>query len=250
MNLGSGNLSLNQSSNTTFAGIIAGTGGIAKSGAGRLTLSGANTFTGDTDVTAGELRLYGSAANSRFRINGGRLSGSGTVGQLILGNGGILAPGNSPGTLNAGDTTWEGGGAFEWEINNAAGIVSTNWDLLNITGGLTITATEANPFSINLVSLTTGNEAGDVINFDQNANAVYSIAATTTGISGFTTDAFTLNTSGFSNDFSGLWSLTVDGNNLNLVYTSAVPEPSSFAIIVGFLVLGFTTTRRARRDAK
>ena len=33
-------------------------------------------------------------------------------------NGGTLAPGNSPGTTNAGATTWEGGGNYDWELNS------------------------------------------------------------------------------------------------------------------------------------
>jgi len=252
VNLGSGNLSLNQAANTTFAGVIAGTGGLAKSGAGRLTLTGTHTFSGDTDVTAGELKLNGSAANSRFNIAGGRLSGSGTVGMLTIANGGTLAPGNSPGTLNAGSTTWESGGNFEWEVNNAAGIVSTNWDLLNITGGLTITATDANPFTVNLVSLTAANATGLVPNFDADANHSWTFVTTTTGI---TFDgaasigaSFAINASGFQNTLNGIFGLAQDGNDLNVTYTtSAVPEPASFALLFGLFAIGFATTRRTRR---
>lgn len=240
----------------TYNGILSGTGGlmIASGGGGTVTLSAANLFSGDSTISNGTARVInttGSAfgTGSVTLSSGTTLTGDGAFsGALHVGTGSTLAPGDSPGTLNAGNTTWAGGAAFEWEINNAAGIVSTNWDLLNITGGLTITATEANPFSINLVSLTTGNAAGDVINFDPNANAVYSIAATTTGISGFTSDAFTINSAGFSNSFDGLWSLAVDGNNLNLVYTSAVPEPTTASVLLGLLAWGFTATRRTRRE--
>jgi autotransporter-associated beta strand protein len=37
----------------TFAGVISGAGNVAHNGAGKTTLSGANTYTGSTDITAG-----------------------------------------------------------------------------------------------------------------------------------------------------------------------------------------------------
>ncbi|GAB5559231.1 MAG: hypothetical protein SynsKO_08780 [Synoicihabitans sp.] len=255
--LGNANLDVDQTEDTTFSGNIAGAGGIAKKGSGRLTLSGIHTFTGDTAVTDGELKLNGSAANSRFNVAGGRLSGSGSIGELNVGNGGILAPGNSPGTLNAGNTTWEGAAAFEWEVNDAAGIVSTNWDLLNITGGLSITATEANPFSINLVSLTAGDVAGEVPNFDANSDASWTFVTTSDGITfdgvgSSIGGSFVFNTDNFQNATNGTFGLALlnSGNDLALTYTtSAVPEPSSFAFVLSLLAAGFTVSRRrgARR---
>lgn len=43
--------------NVTLSGILSGTGGIEKTGAGKLTLSGLNTYTGNTTVTAGTLEV-------------------------------------------------------------------------------------------------------------------------------------------------------------------------------------------------
>lgn len=43
--------------NVTLSGILSGSGGLTKSGAGTLALSGANSYTGDTFVRAGTLRL-------------------------------------------------------------------------------------------------------------------------------------------------------------------------------------------------
>ncbi len=42
--------------------MISGTGGLTKQGAGIFTLSGTNTYTGDTTVSAGTLELSGSSA--------------------------------------------------------------------------------------------------------------------------------------------------------------------------------------------
>jgi fibronectin-binding autotransporter adhesin len=60
VSLGSANLTVNQSANTTYAGRIFGTGGLAKQGTGTLTLSGSNAYTGGTTLAGGVLAL-GSA---------------------------------------------------------------------------------------------------------------------------------------------------------------------------------------------
>jgi autotransporter-associated beta strand protein len=55
--LGGGTLTLANPNGETFSGIISGTGKVVKAGAGVLSLGGLNTYTGDTVVQAGTLRL-------------------------------------------------------------------------------------------------------------------------------------------------------------------------------------------------
>ena len=50
-------LTVGNTSNTTFAGNLYGTGAITKVGSGTLTLGGTNTFTGGTNVNVGVLKL-------------------------------------------------------------------------------------------------------------------------------------------------------------------------------------------------
>ena len=40
---------------------------------------------------------------------------------MTIGLGGVISPGNSPGTAITGAQTWEDGGTYLWEINNSAG---------------------------------------------------------------------------------------------------------------------------------
>ena len=55
--LGSGSLTINSSATTEFGGAISGTGGVTKSGAGSLTFTAPQTFTGTLHVNAGSLLL-------------------------------------------------------------------------------------------------------------------------------------------------------------------------------------------------
>ncbi len=58
-------------SDGTFSGTIAGDGGLTKVSSGSLTLSGANTYTGDTRVNAGALELTGSLAGAPVFVASG-----------------------------------------------------------------------------------------------------------------------------------------------------------------------------------
>jgi len=59
----------------TFSGVLSGTGGIAKAGAGALQLSGNNSYAGGTFLTAGILKVTADnnlgAATGALTFNGG-----------------------------------------------------------------------------------------------------------------------------------------------------------------------------------
>jgi hypothetical protein len=210
--------------------------------------TGAVTVDGSTAV----LNLAGTTiANAVSLANSAKLTGSGGVGALSLSGGGQISPGASPGTLTAGATTFAGGGIYTWEINNATGTVGTNYDLLSITGGLAITATSGSPFTINLTSLLANNTAGSVINFNNTTNYSYTVATASSGITGFGAENFSLNTSGFVNALGGgSWSIAQSGNDLNLIFTSAIPEPSTYAMLIGAGALAVAAWRRRGRTAR
>jgi len=74
------------------------------------------------------------------------------------------------------------------------------------------------------------------------------VTLTTGSVSGFSADKFTLNTGAFQNPLTGTWSVGQSGSNLTLNYTgaSAIPESSTYAMIVGAAMLGFAVWRRRK----
>lgn len=75
-------LVFNQEFDGIYAGVISGTGTLAKTGSGIVTLSGLNTFSGATTVAAGTLNVLGQLA-SPVVIAGGALSGSGRIASTV-----------------------------------------------------------------------------------------------------------------------------------------------------------------------
>ncbi len=207
--------------NTTFDGVISGAGTLLKTGGGSLTLTGNNLNTGGTTISNGTLLIQGVLAGP-VTVAGGTLGGNGTVNGSVVVSG-IIAPGNNGvGTLATGTNYWNSGGTYLCEIDGTNANASSE---VAITGSLNIQSTPTLPFIIKLVSLAGGNAPGPVPAFNKFASYSWTIAASSSGVQNFATNNVVLDTSLFSNDFSGgLFSLIIEGNSLVLHYTR-VPVP-------------------------
>jgi len=127
-----------------FAGIIAGAAmNLVKQGNGTQVLSGVNSYTGTTSVTAGSLLVNGTLA-SAVTVTGGTLGGSGTVtGGVGVSAGAALAPGSSPGILTVGTSgspsalTMANSSTLIAEINGPT--VGTGYDQVYVNGTVSLT---------------------------------------------------------------------------------------------------------------
>lgn len=249
---------------------------LAKTTGGTATLSQANTYTGATTISAGTLVIsstgsingtsgvtinggdlrYNSATdlNKAVTFTSGTLSGTnwnGTLSGLTIGAGQTINPGNSPGTATTTNQTWAAGGTYAWEINDATGTAGAEWDLLDGAGTLNITATAGNEFTIKVMSLTPENTPGDAANFNDLSDYTWRIADFADVIT-FDALAFNIDTSAFSNAFTGTFSLLRgdnvlitggDNTQLWLAYT-AIPEPPAWMLLA--MGLGALVLRRRR----
>lgn len=110
------------------AGLLLGNARVVKQGAGRLNLTGdAAPFTGQWVVNEGALAVN-TALPGAVQVNASaRLEGVGSVGSFQLASGGVLAPGNSIGTLTVqDDAVFNGGSVFEVEAQPDGQVDSLN----------------------------------------------------------------------------------------------------------------------------
>ncbi|MDB6079020.1 MAG: autotransporter-associated beta strand repeat protein, partial [Akkermansiaceae bacterium] len=115
-------------------GSISGSGSVIHSGTGVLTLSGGNSYTGPTSVTAGTLLVDGSIEDSALTVTAGAtVGGIGALGSVVISANGNIAPGDA-GTidhLGAGSATIAGHLKIDHD-----GSQPLTCDLLEVSGNL------------------------------------------------------------------------------------------------------------------
>jgi fibronectin-binding autotransporter adhesin len=131
--VGSGTLLTDAGTTLALTGAVSGSGDLTKSGPGTLQIeSDSSGFVGTTSINAGTLAVHGSLCGDVNVFAGGTLQGTGTVCDTSNFDGGLVAPGNSIGTLTvAGNYTGTGG---TLEIETVLGDDASPTDLLVITG--------------------------------------------------------------------------------------------------------------------
>lgn len=113
---------------SVFYNDLKGERGFTKRGAGKLVFTGNNSYRGDSIIEGGTLEVNGNNGQSTIRINGGELTGYGSVGSVVQQGGQLNNEGNL--TIN-GSLTTNQNSEFKAKFGN----------MLNVNGRATLGGT-------------------------------------------------------------------------------------------------------------
>lgn len=219
------------SGDIAVGGVMSGSNGINKTGTNRLLLTGANTYTGTTSISAGTLlanNTTGSATGTGAVSVTGTLGGTGIIAPtgsngITVNSGGIIAPGDgsTPGTLTVnlsgttGGIAMASGSGFQFHLGSPG--VGDLFALVGATAG-------DMTFNNNNINFTGTGAVGSYKLFDTS--------------------------SGNANTWSGL---TVNGSNQitsGLTYSNlpAATPPFSTSVVVFTVEIAETSTSRLSRS--
>ena len=185
-----GVFAINRSDAFTFAGVISGSGAFNQVGTGTTTLSGVNTYTGATTISAGGLTIAAggsitsnvtnNAAFNNFGTVAGNLANAGTASNHLTVTGAVT---------NAGAFNNNANGFVSGLLTNTAGTTTNAGQLnggANVSGGtLTTTGTILN----GLTNAAVVNAAGIVNGAIANNAGAFNVTGALTGDSTFTNAA-------------------------------------------------------------
>jgi len=268
---GSGKLvvSLTGAGSQTLNGNITTFSGGVTLNSGKLTLGGADTYTGPTNINGGAMIVSGSlSGTSTINVNAGSLevdgavtdptigssgtlSGIGSVGPITA-NGGTLAPG-----LTAADSSTSTGALTTTGAVSLSG--STNF---NIRLGFAVSGTDSDSLAVTNSGVVTLNDA--ILNLTLGSNLAsaandtfYTIINGGAGGTGSGSDIFAGLVEG---DTFSVGNATFDifyadngtgvldsGNNVDVELLTAIPEPSTWGMMISGTCMLIAVQRRRRR---
>lgn len=223
-------LTIDGSGNTTISGVVSNQGSITKAGTGALTLSGANSYSGGTTLSAGTLNINnagvgGKSATSAlgtgtFTINGGTIDNT-TGGAITLATGNAVTFGGNftyGGTQNLdfGGGKVSNGGSYTITLNgtNSTLTFGTMNNTLNAAQTTTVNGA-GNTLVLGGYTLNNASQI-DTINGSGNVTITGAIASGGKSTSGLT--------------YSGTGTLTLSGTN---TYGGATTVSSGTVLVNG-----------------
>ena len=237
---------------------LAGSATITAGNTGKTMIGGRGDLNNDITVGSGNGQVDVISPGDGISSS---LSSSSSKQQLSFGD-----RDNAIGTFTVSDTlTLENGGVYDWEITDFTGTAGTDWDLLKFDT-LNFDST-SDVFTINIMSLDENGSAGamsggNVWN-DYTSNGFKFMEATGSG-SGWAgtgsmgssglVSAFDVNASQWSyynSHHLNNWNVWHDGSGSFYLQYSVAPEPSTYVMVTGLmLVPGMNAMRKYRNRKK
>lgn len=232
---------------STFTGTVKiGSSFYANTGTVELSRAVGNAYDGGTEVNSGTLLVSNASGSATgtgaVTVNsGGSLIGGGRItGDVIVNSGGSISGGATVGVLNTGNLSLASGSTLAVQIDSLT--AGTGYDQLSVTGSLSLAGDLA--ISLNFVPVQDSlfflllNDGTDAITGGFNGLAqgdTFTMAGYNWRVS-YLGDAAT-------NSFTG-------GNDVVVQSLSAIPEPSTYALMGLATVAIFYGLRRKARSAK
>ncbi len=234
--------------NTSLGVTISGPGTVVYSGsaksynsnttvaAGTLVIAGGNSFTGNGAMTVNsgaKLVVDGTLGGSGGLALNGTLSGVGTVNRAVTTGGilSVLSAGDSPGTLTLASLNGSAGVSLVYELGTISDQINVN--------GLLAGSTGAGNMQFQFLA-----EPG------AQAGVAYTLLTYGSASGLDLTDFALVNSAGFVLDTSfGSGGWLVSGNSVQVQF-SAVPEPSTYALLISAIVVLTVAFRRREKFSK
>ena len=221
----------------TFSGVLSGNGRINRSvssGTGGVTiLTGANTYSGITEINAGTLLVNNTSGSGTGTGNvsvnsGGTLGGTGSISGAVTNNsGGIINPGASAGTLTLGNGLISSAGTYAWELG-AYSETAGSFDVISLTSGNLVLG-GTSKLSVNFTGAAASPHGGNAF---WNANHSWKVIELTGSASNTgNTDIFSVLSGVYTN---GYFTTSVNGGGeLLLNYTAGAPPSPNITSFTG-----------------
>jgi autotransporter-associated beta strand protein len=267
--LGSGTVTINKGKLEVLAGdtIANQIVGISSDDTKKSMLGGDGTFSyttgdgivvgsGDTEI---DVISPGQGVSSSFTETSGLSNQQVTIG--------TSSAASAIGELTITELTVNDGAIFDWEINDFSSSAGTGWDVLRF-GSLKFDSDASASGLINIFSVANDGTAGAVSNMSVPSNGLLFLDSIDDdhndidwgGISGVSSgswqqvDWMAINDASYSfhNDsYGSQWNVWYNGSGDFYLRYSAVPEPSTYIMITGLLMLpGFRMFRKFFKKAK
>lgn len=140
------------------------------------------------------------------------------------------------------------GSLLQLAMRDPNALPGMGWTSFNLTGALDLSSAPAASWTLAPYSYASG-VPGPMAGFDAGQSYSWQFLTAAGGVSGFTAEQFTVDTSHFLSPSNGTFSVTQSGSGLALTYT-AVPEPSAawLAFPALFIAMGRRLRTMARRE--